>query len=416
MDNKKAIGNRNFKMMTLEGSFFFFGGAFLGESTVIPIFVDNFTGSVQLLGLTITLLGIAKLLPKLLMGPYMSRIKNMEGFLKFSMLIHRPLPLIMVPVLLIVKNPVTVFWIFLIMYCFFWGINGIAAVSWSDVFARTIPGNRRGQLQGYQLFIGGIASIAAGYIIKSILDSGTLSDNNKYLIIFGIGGLMLLASALMLLPVRDVQRNIKVEKINIIKYFMTLPVYLSKNKKYKHMVITQCISKFGDVLIPFIVLLCKNNLQYDSDRLSTMVIFQVIGSMLGGILWGNISRRFGNRNVILATEITGLVISTATLICIIINPYVATFPIMYIVITLAGAKAGSWLGYGNYLLDVVGEENRIDYMTLNTIVLFPLSFASYFAGLLNEKLGFTPLVIFTVFIGITSITLATRLKSVKHIH
>jgi hypothetical protein len=55
-------------------------------------------------------------------------------------------------------------------------------------------------------------------------------------------------------------------------------------------------------------------------------------------------------------------------------------------------------------------------MTLNTIILFPLSFANYFAGLANDKLGFLPLITFTVLIGITCTVLALKLKTVKHLH
>lgn len=406
--------NRNFTLMTLEGSLFFFGTSFLGENTVVPIFVDTYTGSMQLLGLTIALLTVAKLLPKLLLGPYISQVKDVSRLLRIVMLIHRPLPLLMIPIFLVVKNPLIIFLAFLLMYCIFWGINGIAGIAWSDVFGRTIPGDLRGKLHGYQQFIGGVASLIAGYVIKLLLDNNILSNNIKYLIIFALGGLVLLGSALAIVPVKDIPRNIECKKVAIIKYFLTLPHYLNKNMNYKNMNILQAISRFGDLIIPFIIVLSKDNLGFDSHQLSTLVVFQIVGGMLGGILWGNISHKFGNKHVILAVEITGLIISTITFLCILINPYVMTFPIMCLVSTLAGAKAGGWLGYVNYLIDVVEEENRIDCMILNTIILFPLSFANYFAGLATDKLGFLPLVFFSVVVGMTTTILSVKLKSIDN--
>lgn len=406
--------NRNFTLMTLEGSLFFFGTSFLGENTVVPIFVDTYTGSMQLLGLTIALLAVAKLLPKLLLGPYISQVKDVSRLLRIAMLIHRPLPLLMIPIFLIVKNPLIIFFAFLLMYCIFWGINGIAGIAWSDVFGRTIPGDLRGKLHGYQQFIGGVASLVAGYIIKLLLDNNMISNNIKYLIIFALGGLVLLGSALAIVPVKDIPRNIKYKRVAVIKYFLKLPDYLNKNINYRNMNVLQAISRFGDLIIPFIILLSKDNLGFDSHQLSTLVVFQVIGGLLGGILWGNISHKFGNKQVILAVEIAGLILSIITFLCILINPYVMTFPIMCLVSILAGAKAGGWLGYVNYLIDVVEEENRIDCMILNTIILFPLSFANYFAGLATDKLGFLPLVFFSVVVGMVTTILSVKLKSVDN--
>jgi MFS family permease len=412
----RKLGNKNFIFMTLEGSLFFLGVAFLGENTIVPIFVDTYTGSMQLLGLTTTLITAAKLLPRVLIGPYISRNKDMIRLLRIVMFMHRPMPILMVPVLLLVKNPFTVFLIFLGMYCIFWGIQGIAAVTWTDIFGRTIPGNRRGQLQGYQQFLGGTASLIAGYIIKLILDNSDLTNNTKYMIIFAIGSVILLMSAIVILPVKDVERKRKNENVNLIQYFSGLPSYFNKNKNYRRMVVLQAISRLGDVIIPFILVLSKNNLGFTSSRVSTLVVFQLVGAMVGGILWGNISRRFGNKQVIIIAEAVGLCISTFTLICILSNLHFDTFLIMCLVVTLAGIKTGAWLGYSNYLLDVVGETNRIEFMTLNTIILFPLSFANYLAGLANDKLGFLPLIAFTVLIGFTCSVLALKLKTVKPLH
>ncbi|ADL53873.1 MFS transporter [Clostridium cellulovorans] len=414
MSNTSKDSKRNLLSMTLEGTFFFFGIAFFGESTVIPIFVDTFTGSVQLLGLTMTLIMIAKLLPKLLLGPYLSSVKDMSKLLKVTIFIHRPLPFLMIPVLLFVKEPLVIFWSFVIMYCTFWGINGLTAVSWGDVFARTIPGNLRGQIQGNQLFFGGIASLCAGYFIKLILDNDAIPENIKYVMIFAAGGITLVISAIVILPVKDTPRTVKKEDVHVLKYFMTLPKLLNKNDNYKKMTISQVFSRFAELLIPFIIVICKNKLGYSTAEVSTLVVCQVLGSMIGGFLWGKISKRFGNRNVIVTAEIIGLAVAISTLICLLTNTYINTFPIMCGIIIVAGAKTGAWLGYGNYMFDVVGEKNRIDYMTLNTIVLFPLAFCSYLAGLVNDLFGFYPLIIFTIVVASICTYSAVKLETVKH--
>ncbi|HEY5562761.1 MAG TPA: MFS transporter [Clostridiaceae bacterium] len=410
----KKLSNKNFIHMTMEGSLFFLGLAFIGESTVLPIFVDAYTGSMQLLGLFITLLAVSKLLPRLLFGPFVSKTKDMARFLHITLLISRPLPLLMIPVLLFSKNPLFIFSSFLILYCAFWSINGISSVAWSDIFGRTISGNRRGQLHGLQQFIGGITSFFCSYIIKLILDNNHINNNLRYTLIFAMGGIILLCSALTIVPVRDVPRKISEAKVSVVNYFVILPSFLNKNSNYKYMNFIQAISKFGDLLLPFIIVLTKNILGFNAYQVSTLIVFQVLGTAIGGILLGNISHKFGNRNVILIVEIVGLTLSSITLFCIIFKSIPLTFPLMCLVCILVGAKGCGWLGYTNYLLDVVGEQNRIEYIILNSVILCPLAIASYFAGLVIEKLGFTPLVVLAVIIGITTTILSTKLRVIKH--
>lgn len=406
--------NKNLIFMTMEGSFFMAGQSFFGENTIVPLFVYTYTGSMQLLGLTLTLLTLAKTLPKLLLGQYVDRTRNMSFLLKLTMLLHRPLPLLLLPVLLLVKNQNVIFIIYVTIFLIFWSIFGVAAFAWMDVFGRTIDPKKRGRLQGNQQLFGGITSFLAGYLIKFVLDSNQLTTNIKYFIIFGLGGALLTSSALAILPVKDEPRPVKSEEINLLKYYKGLMVHLSDNKDFNLLNIMQVISRFGDILVPFIIIIAASVLKFSNKEVSTLIVFELTGSLIGGFAWGNLSHSFGNRVVIIISEITGVILSAGTLIAILLGYSHWIFIFMCFVSIVAGARTGGWLGYGNYMLDVAGEHNRIDYMVINSLILFPLFVLNYLAAYMNDKLGYIPLILLALVSGIVCIIAAFRLKDIRH--
>ena len=151
MDELKT-NKLNFVFLTMEGTFFFFGLTFLDANTVIPVFIDSFTGSLQIAGLANTLRLILTLLPQLLIGPYVSNIKNLPSFIFKVMIIFRPLFLLMVPILISNPGSKASVILFLIIYSLFWLCEGIISIPWWELFSRTISNDKRGKLLGCSCF------------------------------------------------------------------------------------------------------------------------------------------------------------------------------------------------------------------------------------------------------------------------
>lgn len=118
--DKLQVLKRNYLLLTADGTFFFIGMAFLDASSVVPVFIDNYTGSLQLAGLAITIKTAASLLAQLLIGPYVSRIRYLPSFIIRIMFLSRPLPLLMVPVLLSNTDPYLIVGIFLFLFFLLW--------------------------------------------------------------------------------------------------------------------------------------------------------------------------------------------------------------------------------------------------------------------------------------------------------
>ncbi|MDI3310404.1 MAG: MFS transporter, partial [Thermoanaerobacterium sp.] len=210
--------NRNYYALMIEGTLFFTGLAFLDTNSVIPVFIHTFTQSLQLAGLASTMGSASSLLAQLFIGPYVHRIKNMPAFISTIMFLFRPLPLLMLPILMFFSNPYLVVWAFLLIYALLWASDGLIVVPWLDLFSRTIPDNQRGKLLGNQQLLGGIGGLIAGFIIKITLENAQLPTAQKYSILFGLSGVLLLLSAVAMTFVRDTPRNSQ-KSANMLEYY-----------------------------------------------------------------------------------------------------------------------------------------------------------------------------------------------------
>jgi len=413
LTNEKSIRKRNFYSLIIEGMFFWIGLAFLDSNSVIPVFISTYTGSLYLAGLATTLRIASSLLAQLAIGPHIQRIKNMPAFIIRIMLLFRPLPILMIPVLLLSNNLFFPVWVFLIIFSLLWISDGLIVVPWLDVFGRTIESSTRGKLLGYQQVLGGIGSLLAGLIIKEALEHPTLSDGVRYSIIFGSAGIILLISCIAMSFVKDFPREAMEHKPNPFDYFAKLPGYFRKNKLYARMVMTQIVGGFSWMVMPFIILYNKNTFNLNPVQISTLIYIQIVGTLAGGIFWGNISHRLGSRYVISISQMISFVLSLLVLISL---PLSNIFDAFYLAATmsfLAGLSMGAWMGFVNYTIEVVDDNERPIYFVLTSVITLPLALLPFLSGLSANAWGFTHLFIVSLSAAVIAFILSLKLETVK---
>ena len=411
VSNKQSIEKRNYIFFIFEGAFFFIGCGFIAQDGLVSLFIDHYTGSLQLVGIAATIKLLSGTLAKMLVGPYISRVKNMPKFTSIVMLTTRPLMLFMMPVLMFTSSSGLIVGAFMVFYSILWFGQGVTGVAWSDIFARTIAPANRGKIHGNQQLIGGIAGLGVGLVVKLLLDSTSLSRGASFGAIFGLGGLAMLVSGIILTKVRDFPREANRAPINLIAYFKTLPKYLSEQPNFRKMTEVMVIAKVGILVSPFIVLVAKNVHGISGPSLTNLIYLQVVGGLIGGFMWGRISHKYGNRAVIVTSN--AMLIIGNLLVCLSI--LMATTTIAAILVAagmiISGINAGSWLGFINYMLDIAGEGERIDMMVLHSLIILPTSFLGYFLGLLADRQGY--FAVFALAVAAMAIAFSQSLKIIK---
>jgi MFS family permease len=410
-----SIYRRNYIALLCEGTFYYTGMSYIDANAVVPVFIFAYTHSMKLVGLAITINMASMAIAQILIGPSIKSIRNMKSFIARGMLLYRFIPALMVPVLLAgLRNDATVV-IFLVIYGMVFVGEGLIVIPWNDMFGRTILPEERGRLLGNQLIVGGIGCLLSGLLIKFLLDSKTLSDAQRFSIIFGCAGFFLTISSICMFFSRDLPRTVSARPPSSWHYYSQMLVYLKKNKDFSRMVMIKILAVFSGMVAPFLILFGEKNFILSPTQVSTLVYIQIAGGLVGGYVWGRISHRLSSKHVILTAQIFGLIILTCSLASHLVKGLNAFWPIMWLVILLNGMNMGSWIGIVNYIIDIVSEEDRTVYLLLSNLITFPLTALSFLAGLLIDITGFLPLFLISFTAVVAAVVLSLRLRSPKQL-
>lgn len=224
-----------------------------------------------------------------------------------------------------------------------------------------------------------------------------------------------MVAALFLLRLRDLPRNVSKNRPKFFKSLRALPLHLKENKTFARVNIIQLIAGISAAVIPLSILFCKNSFGLSTYQVSTLIYLQIAGSLAGGLVWGNISHRFGNKYVVMLSQILSLLLHISALLCILVIGKYTPFALLGFIVFLAGLYSGNWLGFSNYIIDVSTEGLRSVYILINSMFTLPATLLYYLAGLAAGQAGFAPLYTTAAAAALIAFILSLRLKSPQQI-
>lgn len=151
-------------------------------------------------------------------------------------------------------------------------------------------------------------------------------------------------------------------------------------------------------------------------EMSNLIYIKIIGSILGGYMFANISERWGNKYAIVIVQVVKFFIPALALLSIAFGGIGYLVILIYTAVFLTGIFLGGVaMGFTSYRIDITREEERSNYMVLQSIITFPFAFLKYFAGIGSDKLGFSLLFIICISASIVATALSFKLKSRKQL-
>ncbi len=128
------------------------------------------------------------------------------------------------------------------------------------------------------------------------------------------------------------------------------------------MVTIRSLSLVSLMLSPFIVLFGQERLDFAPQQVSSLFNLQIIGSLLGGWLWGQVSNRLGNQQVILLSQSLGVLLagSGSWLLSLGVLPGVPVWLFAPLAL-INGRQHGSLARVHEYTIDIAGDAYRTHY-------------------------------------------------------
>lgn len=378
--------NRTAIAFLMQGIFYFIGNGFFDTHTVLPIFIEQVTGQLSLAGAPSTIRQVCTFFFQVLFGTYIVCSPNVPRFIGRVMAIGFCTPLVVALGIKVGFTGLSLAFLCLIMVAVMWSCDGLLYIGYYDLMGRTLEAPVRAKVLGMQQLLGGIGALGSAFVIKIVMDSPNFDDRTRYILLFVLGGIILLCAAGSMGFIKDVKNRRNEETFNLTKQFKELPDCWKKNARFRSLMLIKTLFTISISSTPYLLLFCRDNLGLESETVSTLLNVQILGSLLGGAICSWFAPRKGNMFTVCI--FCALSVTCSLLGLLAITKAFSVFWLAVLSVLAGGLANASWAGLTNALLDVTDGEKIHSYLLLNSIISLPLAVTTILAGALAESFGY----------------------------
>ncbi len=362
----------NFFVNVMDGAFFGFAIGFASFTTVIPLFVAQFTRSAILIGLIPAIHSMGWQLPQL----FTARKVSATGYLRptvILMTIQERLPFLGLGIIALFSTRIhpTLALVLIFILLIWQGMGaGLTANAWQNMIGKVIPSESRGTFFGTQSaaanLLASIGAAAAGVILQVNLFSA------GFPICFFTACLLFIVSWFFLSWTREPRINIVKSDLPLAPLWKNVIHILKTDRRFLGFLISRSVYQIGMMASAFFVIYGVNELGITKASAGIMASVLMITAVLASLLFGWLADRWSHRSVFqigaVASGLSAIMALYAT------NQYW-----LYGVMVLSAiGSAIFWTVGMSYTLEFGTDANRPTYVgTVNTLgapfaVLAPL--------------------------------------------
>ena len=403
----------NFAAGLIHGVFFRAGMAFSDPTSVLPVFLNHFTGSQAMIGLFSALMNAGSILPQLFVANKLESKPRKKPVLVVAIWVRAALWLVLGLLAYFCPpgKPAIVLVALLVLLFGFSFAGGVATIPFTDIWGKALPATLRGRFFGHRQLWGGVMAVGAGYVVKHILGNPGLSFPKNYGLLFLLSFAFIAVSYIGLSSLREPEGEVT-EATRQLSLFLRKSVRLLwEDRNFGLLILTQLSLGFGAFAMPFYVLYGKNELHMAAEQVGILVGAQMAGGILSNLLWAHLSDRVGNRIVIVLTAAAATLIPLLALLCSGVG-----WRLLIAVFVFVGLSAsGSQIGFTNYLLEIAPAHLRPTYIALQGTLRGLTMALPVLGGLLIDVSSYQATFLVTLGALITGLLLSLSLKAVRKV-
>lgn len=374
----------NFIVGILNGVIFTFGMAFMDPTTVLPVFIKKYTTSDTIVGLASAMHRAGWHLPQLFVAIYLERKALRLGvYLRAN--IMRMLLIWLFVLLLALYGQMYPTWV-IASYLGLLGIasifGGIAGLPFTDIVGKVVPRSHTGIFYAIRFFFGaGILSILAGVIVEYVLSpESNLHFPQNYVVLFSLAAGLMSLGIFATSFIREPEGKVVENTRTVRQFFSEIPVLIKRDGNFRLLLIVQVLTSGIGFSLPFYVVFAREQFHVPESMAGLFLVVQTIGFGFSNVVWGRMSSRHGNRQVISGTAVILTVIPILALILSFygVGSQSLTWLFYPIFFLIGASMAGTFIGFKSYLLDIAPEDRRPTYIGItNTIMGFAALFPAF---------------------------------------
>lgn len=277
---------RNFAAHLAHGLLGQTGMRLINAPTFVPLYIANLAGFDAAAGIARGLQYFGMFLSPVLGATLIEHRRKVlpVGFAIGAAMRLQILALALAGLLLPDPWPLVCAWLFLSLFGFFLGIQGVV---FHTLVSKVIPVERRGTLMGLRNALAGItASLAALYAGPMLIAANALG--NGYAATFLLAFVLTSVGLAMLLFVHEPPSPQVREPSQVRERLRQLPALLRSDRPFTRYFIARAMATIGRMAVPFYVLDARGRFDIGGAELGAIsgafILFQSLGPLLGGVV------------------------------------------------------------------------------------------------------------------------------------
>jgi MFS family permease len=395
--------------------------AWTDPSTVLPLFIRSLGGSTVLVGLVTVLQRLGWMLPQLPMAAIVGHRPRRRPYLQWGVFIGR-LPFLVFLAYLWsagLGNPSLVLAFMLFAYFAVALGNGVVAVPWQDIIAKSIPSRIRGRFFGTMQCITGCAAFAVGFVVRWALGPRGPAYPHSYFLLFTLAAVFMGFSTIGCWLAREPIRPVRDQPHSLRELFFGLAPLARSDRSLRLLALVALLA--GGVLncTPFYIVFATRELGVQPQLAGVYIWGSTLGAAISSLIWAHFNDRYGPRTVLRGAAISATLAPTfALLLPALISLSLGhspsgsqVLPYVFVLVFLASGAAmpGMWMGNNNYLLELAGHEDRPRYIAAFNTFALPGALLPLLIGWLLSFIPFRWVFALLIALGLTAISLSIRM-------
>lgn len=285
----------NFMANLLDGASFWFGLSFISSTTIVPLFISKLSDSPFPIGLAAVIAQGAWFFPQLFTANFVERLPwKQPVVVNLGFFLERiPMWLIVWAAFLAGRSPAWALFLFLFGYGWHGLGAGVVATAWQDLYAASIPVERRGMLLGLTTFIGtGMGTLGAG-LSGWILTYFAFPLNFVYTFIIAAIGITL--SWVFLALIYEPAQVRVASRPEQLHFRGELGAILNRDHNFRRFLVARLLLAIGGMGSGFITVAAVQFWQVSDGTVANYTAAMLIGQTIGNLLFGILADRWGHK-------------------------------------------------------------------------------------------------------------------------
>ena len=375
---------RNYRANFIHGVLGLTGFRLIYAPTIIPAYLLLLTGSTAAVGVGAALLQLGATISPIASG---SRIEHRSHILPYAIRVGSMMRLMILGLALsgyfLTGSPLiaATFACFLLLGFF----TGAQRVAFQMLMSKLIPLRKRGRLQGYRNFAGGLiaailAWVAGNYLIADKWLGNGYATTFLFAFLLTSAGLVVLKTM-----IREPAAPVSRPQMRMMQRLREFPELL-EDRDFAWFLIVQCFSTMARVGAPFWTVYAGAQLGLDGALIGGLSFVFLASDTVSNILWGPLGDKWGFK-LVFALSLMSSIIGVALLIL------GSSAPPIYAGFVFLGVGGSGWMLASTTMVLEFGktEDTPMRLAFVTTLEGAIAAAGPIMAGLLVAAAGFTPL-------------------------